>query len=88
MLTDEIADLDAQLRPLVERANPQLRAIRGVGYQTAAQLLITAGDNPGSAPRRHLPPSAGSRRSRPPAAKPAATGYHAAATAKPTGHCT
>jgi transposase len=46
MLTDEIADLDAQLRPLVERACPQLLAIHGVGYETAAQLLITAGDNP------------------------------------------
>ncbi|UIJ59789.1 MULTISPECIES: IS110 family RNA-guided transposase [Amycolatopsis] len=45
-LTTEIADLDAQLRPLVERACPRLIAIHGVGYETAAQLLITAGDNP------------------------------------------
>jgi len=45
-LTGEIADLDVQLRPLVERACPQLLAIHGVGYETAAQLLVTAGDNP------------------------------------------
>ena len=45
-LTGEIADLDAQLRPLVERACPALIAIHGVGYETAAQLLVTAGDNP------------------------------------------
>lgn len=45
-LTAEIADLDTQLRPLVERACPELLAIHGVGYETAAQLLITAGDNP------------------------------------------
>jgi transposase len=45
-LTAEIADLDRQLRPLVERACPALIAIHGVGYETAAQLLITVGDNP------------------------------------------
>ena len=45
-LTGEIADLDAQLRPLVVRACPELIAIKGVGYETAAQLLVTAGDNP------------------------------------------
>jgi transposase len=45
-LTAEIADLDAQLRPLVARACPPLLALHGVGYETAAQLLITAGDNP------------------------------------------
>lgn len=45
-LTGEIADLDAQLRPLVERACPEPIAIKGVGYETAAQLLVTAGDNP------------------------------------------
>lgn len=45
-LTNEIADLDTQLRPLVERACPPLIAIKGVGYETAAQMLITAGDNP------------------------------------------
>jgi transposase len=46
-LTEEIADADAELRPLVAHAAPGLVALPGVGTETAAQLLITAGDNPG-----------------------------------------
>lgn len=45
-LTAEILDLDTQLRPLIVQACPALVARPGVGYETAAQLLITAGDNP------------------------------------------
>lgn len=45
-LTEEITDLDAQLRPLVEHARPALLDRHGVGVETAAQLLITLGDNP------------------------------------------
>lgn len=45
-LSTEITDLDTALRPLVEQACPALPALHGVGYETAAQLLITAGDNP------------------------------------------
>ncbi|WP_328710932.1 IS110 family transposase [Microbispora hainanensis] len=45
-LTAEIADSDAQLAVLVEQARPDLLAIRGVGVETAAQLLATCGDNP------------------------------------------
>jgi transposase len=45
-LTGEITDTDTELRPLVTQAAPQLLALPGVGIQTAAQLLITAGDNP------------------------------------------
>ncbi len=45
-LTEEIADLDTALDALVEHAAPALRATKGVGTVTAAQLLITAGDNP------------------------------------------
>jgi len=45
-LTEEITDLDTRLRPLVEQACPQLLARHGVGVETAAQLLITLGDNP------------------------------------------
>ncbi|GAA4998486.1 IS110 family transposase [Yinghuangia aomiensis] len=45
-LTREIADADAELRPLVAAAAPGLLALHGVGTETAAQLLITAGDNP------------------------------------------
>jgi transposase len=45
-LTDEITDLNAQIEPLVTRAAPGLLALHGVGPETAAQLLTTAGDNP------------------------------------------
>jgi transposase len=45
-LTEEITDLDRQLQPLLHRACPHLLAQRGVGPETAAQLLTTAGDNP------------------------------------------
>jgi transposase len=38
--------LDAQIDALVTEANPGLRAAYGVGSDTAAQLLITAGANP------------------------------------------
>jgi transposase len=39
-------DLTAQLDALVRQANPALRAAYGVGPDTAAQLLVTAGANP------------------------------------------
>lgn len=45
-LSQEIDDADAELKPLVTRAAPQLVALPGVGPETAGQLLITAGDNP------------------------------------------
>ncbi|GAA2629265.1 IS110 family transposase [Streptomyces vastus] len=45
-LTEEIAEADAGLEPLVAQAAPGLVELVGVGTETAAQLLITAGDNP------------------------------------------
>ena len=45
-LTEEIADLDNLLAPLVEAINPALLALNGVGADVAGQLLVTAGDNP------------------------------------------
>ncbi len=45
-LTGELADLDELIQPLVARANPALLEVHGVGPEVAAQLLITAGDNP------------------------------------------
>jgi transposase len=39
-------DLTAQLDALVKQINPALRAAYGVGPDTAAQLLVTAGANP------------------------------------------
>jgi transposase len=46
-LTEEIDELDADLRPLVTATAPALMAVYGVGTEVAAQLLVTAGDNPG-----------------------------------------
>jgi transposase len=46
VLTTEITDADRQLATLVTKARPDLLAIRGVGVETAAQVLSTCGDNP------------------------------------------
>jgi transposase len=45
-LESQAEALDAQIDALVTAANPALRAAYGVGADTAAQLLITAGANP------------------------------------------
>jgi transposase len=44
-LHDEIADLDAMIAALVDDLAPSLVAQNSVGYESAAQLLLTAGDN-------------------------------------------
>lgn len=46
-LTGEVTDLDKMIKKLVAVINPRLTAAFGVGPEVAAQLLITAGDNPG-----------------------------------------
>jgi transposase len=45
-LSAEIRDLDKLIAPLVEKINPQLTALPGVGPDNAGQLLVTAGQNP------------------------------------------
>lgn len=45
-LSEEISELDEQLDRLVSEAAPELAAVEGVGIDTAASLLIAAGDNP------------------------------------------
>lgn len=45
-LAEEIAEADTDLRALTTATAPSLLAQYGVGPQTAAQLLVTAGDNP------------------------------------------
>lgn len=42
----EIAELDAEIGPLVKQAAPALLELFGVGPETAGQLLASAGDNP------------------------------------------
>ena len=41
-----ISDLDAMITPLLEETAPELLAVYGVGIDTAAALLVAAGDNP------------------------------------------
>ena len=45
-LHDEIADLDIMIAGLVQELAPDLIARKSIGYESAAQLLLTAGDNP------------------------------------------
>jgi transposase len=45
-LNEEIAAVEVQLSRLTLAAAPRLLARPGIGIDTAAQLLITAGDNP------------------------------------------
>ncbi len=46
-LDTEITQLEAQIRRLCAKANPALLAAKGIGPDTAAALLVAAGDNPG-----------------------------------------
>ncbi len=45
-LHDEIADLDEMIESIVRELAPELVARTGIGLNSAAQLLLTAGDNP------------------------------------------
>ena len=45
-LEEEIKELDARITPLLEATAPELLAVYGVGIDTAAALLVAAGDNP------------------------------------------
>ena len=45
-LSKEIGELDEQLNRLVSEVAPELVAVEGIGTDTAASLLIAAGDNP------------------------------------------
>ena len=45
-LNDELRELDAELARMTKKAAPRLLSCFGVGPQTAATLLVTAGDNP------------------------------------------
>ncbi len=45
-LHDEVADLDDMIEAIVTDLAPELIARNGVGLNSAAQLLLTAGDNP------------------------------------------
>jgi transposase len=44
-LHDEIADLDVMIATLVDELAPDLVSRNSIGYESASQLLLTAGDN-------------------------------------------
>ena len=46
LLGQEIRAADLEIRRLVDQVAPRLVAAPGVGYETAAALLVAAGDNP------------------------------------------
>jgi len=94
LLTDQAHRAEAELDVLTDQAAPALRDLSGVGIHTAAQLLVTAGDNPdrirSEAAVAHLCGSrtcAASRPSRRPRARPIGTGSTATVTAPPTTRC-
>ncbi|GLW73858.1 hypothetical protein Kpho02_61560 [Kitasatospora phosalacinea] len=60
-LDAEIAELDAEIGPLLKQAAPELLALFGVGPETAGQLLASAGDNPEHMLRGRLRPPRRSR---------------------------
>jgi transposase len=45
-LREETKGLNRMLRPLIRQTAPTLLEVYGVGYDTAAKLLVAAGDNP------------------------------------------
>ena len=45
-LNDEIAELDRFIAPLVKELAPDLLKLEGVGFASAGELLVTAGENP------------------------------------------
>jgi transposase len=45
-LQDEVTDLDVMIKSIVDELAPDLVARNSIGYGSAAQLLVTAGDNP------------------------------------------
>ena len=84
-LDEEMAAVDELLTELVTATAPELLELHGVGIDTAATLLVAAGDNVSGCvtkPRGHT--SAVSRRSKRPQARPCDTDSTGAATAKPT----
>jgi transposase len=87
-LDAETAGINRLLTELLRDGHEDLLSLYGVGIDSAAALLVAAGDNPtGSAPRRPGLGCAGSPHSKRPPAKWSATGSTPAVTVKPTRRC-
>ena len=88
-LTAEIGELDTRIKDLCARANPALLATTGIGPDTAAALLVAAGDNPERMRSESFLrcPCAAPVLSRHPQDLSCAIASTAVATAKPTTLC-
>ena len=89
-LSAEIAELDAHLDRLVAQAAPELVSLPGIGTDTAATLLIVAGDNPQRlrSEASFASVCAGSLPSKPPPARSYGIVSTSVATGRPTVRCT
>ena len=93
-LSEEIDELDAELRPLVTATAPALMAVYGVGATASVprsppSCWSPPGTTPtGYAPRPPSPSSAAPRHYRPAAGAPPAIGSTAAVIGTPTSPCT
>ena len=84
-LDTETAVIDRLLTQLLREGHEDLLSLYGVGIDSAAALLVAAGDNPdGCAPSRPGPGCAASPPSRHPRARSSGCGSTLAVTAKPT----
>ena len=85
-LEEEIRELDTMITPLLKSTAPDLLAVYGVGIDTAAALLVAAGDNPerlrSEAAWAHL---CGVSPLKAPRGRSLATDSTVEATARPTG---
>ena len=64
-LHDEIADLDAMIKAIIDDLAPQMVTRNSIGYNGAAQMLITAGGNPERLAKTTFASSPGSAVNRP-----------------------
>lgn len=89
ILTDEIADIDTELRALTARAAPTMLATKALRRQPPPPCSPAPATTPAeSAPRPPSPPCAAPPRSPPAPGRPTATDSTAAATDRPTGRRT
>lgn len=86
ILTDEITDIDTELRALTARAAPTMLATKALRRQPPPPCSSPPATTPAeSAPRHPSPPCAAPPRSPPAPGRPTATDSTAAATDRPTG---
>ena len=74
-LSDEIATLDAMIKPLVGELGPGLIDLEGIGVENAGAFIVAAGDNPERLKSEaSFAMMCGASRSRPPAERPSDIG--------------